>query len=114
RVEDSLHDGQHVLVHGDGLVEFAEGEQGVDADGSGTLEAVVGRLDVEAVLEASQVGGERVDELGLDGALEDRVAVTVDGGDVLVDGEGVEHDPRLPSAPWPSTRSVTPCPTCTR
>ena len=42
------------------------------------LEVVVGRLDAEVALEPVEVVGERVDEVGLDRVLDDRVALLGD------------------------------------
>ena len=58
-------------------------QQVVDADGLRALEVVAGRHDAEVDLEAVQLVDELVDEVGLDGVLDDRVALLGDRGDVV-------------------------------
>jgi len=70
--------GEHVRVDRDPLVELAEREQVVDADGLRALEAVVGRRDPVEALEPDEIVGQRIPQLGLDDALEDRVPVAGD------------------------------------
>ena len=81
-VEHAFDDRQHVGVHGDPLVQVAVHEQVVDPPGVLAFEAVRRRLDAEVVLEAHEVVGECVDQLGLDRAIEDREALLGDLGHV--------------------------------
>ena len=71
-------------------VELAVGQQVVDAHGVVALEAVGRRHRAEVVLEPQQVVGEGVEQVGLDGVGNDRVAQLGDAVDVLGDG-GVVH-----------------------
>ena len=60
---------------------------------------VARRLHVEERLEVAQVGGQRVDELGLDRVLDDRVAVLVDAlCGVSAATVGASTDQRVPPA----------------
>ena len=67
--------GQHVGVDRDPLERLAVHEQVVDADGLAALEVVGRRHDAEVDLEAVQLVVELVEQVGLDGVLDDRVAL---------------------------------------
>ena len=70
-IEHALDDRQDVLVHRDALVELAVDQQVVDAHRAPALEAIGRRRDVELALEPLEIGDQRVDEVGLDGVLDD-------------------------------------------
>jgi hypothetical protein len=116
RVEHALHDRQHVRVDRDLLEPRSVDQQVVDPDGVGALEVVPRRRDGELALEPEQVVVQRVDELGVDGVLDDRVAVRGDALDVVVDvdagGLGAGHV--VPPEPHgngpPSTDGLLPAP----
>ena len=81
-IEHAVDDRQHVLVHGDPLVQRAEREQVVDAQRAVPFERVRRRLHVEVLLEVAQIVVEGVDEIGLDRVFDDRVALLGDFLDV--------------------------------
>ena len=81
-IEHALDDRQHARVHRHPLPDLAEREQVVDAQRVLAFERVVGRLDLEERLEVGERLRERVDQLGLDRVLDDRVAVALDVGHV--------------------------------
>jgi hypothetical protein len=91
-VEDALDQRQHRCVDRHLLVETPVREEIVDAHGARALEQVLRRLHVEVLLEPVQVLQQRRDQLRLDHALEDRIAVTLDGGGVGIE---VVHDALL-------------------
>ena len=73
------------------LVDLAEREQVVDPHRAAAFEGVVRRLYGVVALEPGQVVLERVEQFGLDDALEDRVPVTGDGVDVGLQRRGCRH-----------------------
>ena len=81
-VENALADRQDGGVQRYLLVERAVHQQVVDADGAGALEEVVGGHDAELDFEAAKVVVEGVDEVGLDGVLDNRVALLGDEPDM--------------------------------
>ena len=70
----------------DGLEERAVGEQVVDPPGVAALEVVGRRCDPEVAFEAVELGHQRVGASGVEGVGDDRVALGLDGGEVLCDG----------------------------
>jgi len=75
-------------------------EEVVDPHGAGALEVVPGRSHVELALEAQQVVVEGVDEVGLDGVLDDRVPLLGDAVEVSPEGRPVDRlDHAIPSRP---------------
>ena len=93
-IEDRFDDGQHVRVHRHPLEGRAVHQQVVDANGLRALEVVGRRHDPEVDLQAVELFDELVDQVGLDGVLDDRVALLCDRGDVVGDvrrGHGPRH-----------------------
>jgi hypothetical protein len=58
-------------------------QQVVDPHGAGALEGVPGRDDAEVDLEPVERLGDLVEQVGLDGVLDDRVALLGDAAEVL-------------------------------
>ena len=92
-IEHAVDDRQHVLVHRNPLPDAVEGEQVVDPQRLVALERVRRGLDLEELLEADQRVVELVDQAGLDGVLDDRVALLVDFLHVHVDVHGGQTYP---------------------
>ena len=73
----------------------AVGQKVVDAHGAGPFEGVAGREDTELPFQSGEVVEQRVDQIGVDGALDDRVALFADAGAMggEVDVNGIPREP---------------------
>jgi len=90
-IDDTLHERKHQIMGGNPIVGRTECKEVVNPNRTESLKQVLGRLDGPFFLDAKQILGDRVDQFGLDDALENGIPVALDSLYVVFDVEGLRR-----------------------